>query len=412
MPRFLIIQLARFGDLLQTARLAASLALRGDVHFCVDQTLVPLAKYLYPQSVIHGVLAHATEELSPNDVLIGMHKTLSDIATYSFDGVYNLNHSAMNRVLGSFFPPEIQHGYRMAYGQALQDTWIQLTFRLALERRITPLNLMDFWAHFIPDPIAGQLVNPKAQPGGRGIGVVLAGRHARRSISPELLSLCVSALFERLGGPQIFLFGTKAERPVGRALARLLPAHMQDNIHNYAGKTSYIELAEALTGLDALLTPDTGTMHLAAHLGVPVEALFLSSAWAHETGPYGQGHRVWQAAPSCAPCTEHAHCDAVPCLTAFEPRWLMRAMLAENLEGLPPPPKDVRVLETCFDDFGIVFHDMVHKETKDTQTRAQLRLALQTHVHAGSSLHPEHLAPQIVANLYQEADWMLPNSTS
>ena len=36
--------------------------------------------------------------------------------------------------------------------------------------------------------------------------------------------------------------------------------------------------------LDVLLTPDTGIMHLAAHLGVPVFAFFLSSAWCHETG--------------------------------------------------------------------------------------------------------------------------------
>ena len=49
MPRQIVIQLARFGDILQTGRLLRALELEGETHLCVDQSLVPLARRLHPR---------------------------------------------------------------------------------------------------------------------------------------------------------------------------------------------------------------------------------------------------------------------------------------------------------------------------------------------------------------------------
>jgi len=50
-----------------------------------------------------------------------------------------------------------------------------------------------------------------------------------------------------------------------------------------------------------LLTNDTGTMHLAAHLGVPTVAIFGSTEPAL-TGPLGAGHTVIRHQVACSPC--------------------------------------------------------------------------------------------------------------
>jgi hypothetical protein len=40
---------------------------------------------------------------------------------------------------------------------------------------------------------------------------------------------------------------------------------------------------------------DTGPLHLAASVGTSAMGFYFSRARVHETGPYGQGHWVWQA---------------------------------------------------------------------------------------------------------------------
>lgn len=52
MSAFLVLQAARFGDLVQSKRLIRTLEQRGRVHLGVDAGLVPLARLLY-LSLIH-----------------------------------------------------------------------------------------------------------------------------------------------------------------------------------------------------------------------------------------------------------------------------------------------------------------------------------------------------------------------
>ena len=57
-----------------------------------------------------------------------------------------------------------------------------MAFRWMAERRRSPLNLADFWASLAPVPISPALVNPPAVPGGKGLGIVLAGQVRRRPV--------------------------------------------------------------------------------------------------------------------------------------------------------------------------------------------------------------------------------------
>jgi len=50
-----------------------------------------------------------------------------------------------------------------------------------------------------------------------------------------------------------------------------------------------------------LLTNDTGTMHLAALIGVPVVAVF-GSTEPRLTGPLGNGHIILRHHVECSPC--------------------------------------------------------------------------------------------------------------
>lgn len=324
MAVFLVLQAARFGDVVQTGRLLQGLAARGQVHLAVDENLVALARLLYPFARIHGLCLHGRDE---QGFLLKNTRVLAQWRHENFSAVYNCNFSGLTAAMCRIFEPEQVQGFRPAPGGIWRSPWARMAFRLSERRVLSSLNLVDFWAFFAPDPLPPQQLNPVAAPGGQGLGVVLAGRESRRSLPMPLLADVVRTAFSALGGPRVLLFGTAAEQPAARRLLRLLPAKMQDRVEDLSGKTGWPGLVDAVQGLDAIITPDTGTMHLAARLGVPVLAFFLSSALAHETGPYGQGHLVWQASRACAPCLETAPCPYdVACLEPFRGQEMLRSL--------------------------------------------------------------------------------------
>jgi ADP-heptose:LPS heptosyltransferase len=400
----LVIQLARFGDLVQTKRLVSCLQASGaTVHLLVDDSLAGLARIVYPDVRLHGLAAHARPDP------VRMRRTLDELSGLDFQAVYNLNFSGLTTCLTSLFDPAIVRGYRLEAGQAHKDPWAAMAFRWAGRRRLGGLNLVDFWAGFawpLNDP---RTVNPPAAPRGGGLGVVLAGRHARRSLPPDVLAPLVGAALAPLVGaalaglsrPTIVLLGSQAEHGAAKALLSSLPLKLQENTRDLTGRTDWPDLAEELSGLDRVLTPDTGTMHLAAHLGVPVTAFFLSSAWGHETGPYGLGHTIWQAAPECAPCLEAAACpQAMACLEPFRERGLMRLLGGKTAAT---PPAGLLGYTTDFDDLGVVQRPLAGQDP-DSQARERYRAFLARHLGLGPGGSP---APDLAEWLEADPDFML-----
>ena len=405
MTRSLVIQLARFGDLVQTKRLLLTLAGERDTHLCVDRSLAPLARLLYPQITVHSLAAHGG---SLNEVADFNHAALAALAAEKFNCVYNLNHSPLNRALARLFSVESAYGHYAAKGQALRSPWVDLAFRWTTQRRLSPVNLADFWAFLHPNPLPPHRINPIARPGGKGLGVVLAGREARRSLPAHILAPCVHAAFEGLGGPDIYLLGSQSERARARELTRHLSSAALDKVRNVCGKTDWAGLVETLAGLDCVLSPDTGAMHLAAHLGVPVQAFFLSSAWCHETGPYGAGHQVWQANMECLPCLESAPCALnARCLEAFaQPGFLSAFAGAFGKGGIGAhnfPPQMLH-LESAPDLLGGAWKILRGDDPHSAERNALRALIVE---YLGLAPCRERQAGAAAGRLYQEKDWML-----
>lgn len=119
------------------------------------------------------------------------------------------------------------------------------------------------------------------------------------------------------------LFGAPGEKEMGEKLAALLTGRHT----NLVGKTTLTTLIEALRQCRALLTNDTGTMHLAAALGVPTVSIF-GSTEPILTGPLGADHIVIRHHVPCSPCFKRecpfGHYD---CMTKIQPAQVGRAVL-------------------------------------------------------------------------------------
>ena len=92
------------------------------------------------------------------------------------------------------------------------------------------------------------------------------------------------------------IVGTAADSALAARIAEGL-----DNITDLTGKTSLDELMSTLCGLSGILTNDTGTMHLADFLGVPLVAIF-GSTEPVLTGPRGPRSTAIRHQVECSPC--------------------------------------------------------------------------------------------------------------
>ena len=121
----------------------------------------------------------------------------------------------------------------------------------------------------------------------------------------------------------VFIFGGKADAQVCGKIAGSLPQRVQ----NLAGKTSLAEMGGWFAQMDLVIANDTGPIHMAAAVGVPVLAIF-GPTDAKRTGPYGPAHRVVAAELGCRPCFRAAcpHGSA-ECLPLVKPDEVVEAAL-------------------------------------------------------------------------------------
>ena len=141
-----------------------------------------------------------------------------------------------------------------------------------------------------PAPAAGDSAKMK-------IGLCPGAEYGRaKRWLPERFAEAVNAVSKRREC-EWMLFGTTRDARVGGEIA----AKLEASFTNLIGKTTLAELIAALSECRLLLTNDTGTMHLAAFLGIPTVALFGSTEPAL-TGPLGPGNRVLRHHVECSPC--------------------------------------------------------------------------------------------------------------
>jgi len=94
------------------------------------------------------------------------------------------------------------------------------------------------------------------------------------------------------------LFGTDADEEIGKSIARTLDAtHCQNRI----GQTLLGDLIRELRDCHLLLTNDTGTMHLAAFLGIPTVSIF-GSTEPRRSAPLGPLNKILRHHVECSPC--------------------------------------------------------------------------------------------------------------
>jgi heptosyltransferase-1 len=114
-------------------------------------------------------------------------------------------------------------------------------------------------------------------------------------------------------GAAVVLVGGGGEEPLCDRIARGLPAA----VCNLAGQTSLLQLAAVIQQCDLFLSGDTGPLHLAAALGVPVVGVFTCTS-PIRSGPCGNGHRTLATRVACA-ASYRKRCRSLACMRELTP---------------------------------------------------------------------------------------------
>ncbi len=232
------------------------------------------------------------------------------------------------------------------------DMWATFLQGASAERLNCPFNIVDMFRavgkcatapalHGLAKPHATQLSavhallqehSPPKHEGCKGyVAFQLGASEKRRQWAVEHFAAVGAKLWQEQNLCPVLL-GSPAEQALGEAYAACMhtehpcavPAHPHINL---MGKTDITHLAAALCHCKLLITNDTGTMHLAAGLQIPVLSIFLATAQAFDTGPYMPQACCLEPALPCHPCAFHTPCvhqvhapeSPQPCLKSISP---------------------------------------------------------------------------------------------
>lgn len=98
-------------------------------------------------------------------------------------------------------------------------------------------------------------------------------------------------------GYQVWVVGSHRDREIGEEISRL----SEGLCVNLCGRTSLEEVVDLLSGAQLVVSNDSGLMHVAAALGVPLIALYGSSSPSF-TPPLSQQATVLKLDLPCSPC--------------------------------------------------------------------------------------------------------------
>lgn len=94
--------------------------------------------------------------------------------------------------------------------------------------------------------------------------------------------------------------------------AKSIEKYSKGKAISFAGKTTLKDLISVFKKSLFVITPDTGTMHLAVACGKRVVAIF-GPTNPVRTGPFGEGHLVIKSNESCSPCFKK-FCESNSCM--------------------------------------------------------------------------------------------------
>ena len=127
-------------------------------------------------------------------------------------------------------------------------------------------------------------------------------------------------------GWQVWLFGSANDADVADQIRQGLAEQSREHCFNLAGKTQLADAVDLMSLAAAVVTNDSGLMHIAAALGRPLVAVYGSSS-EQFTPPLSDQAKVLRTDIDCSPCFQR-ECPLghMKCLKDLPAEWVLNAL--------------------------------------------------------------------------------------
>ncbi len=339
--RILVVKAAGIGDLLLAVPALRALRARFP-EATIDLLVTPKCESLLQScSYVDHVFVIPTEGMQ-NKIVISEIKPLlqllRQLRSRQYDLLVNLYHLFSNRgafrfrlllqaVGAKFSIGRNTDGRGTFYDAWIDDSWEDPAFA---SRHEADLNLdvvrllgaedpgegLEFPVHEENRAALTEVLEQEGIRETRALRIVLnpGGDAVYKRWPAEYFARLADLLIEKTGA-EVLVVGGKKDRPV---IERVL-SQMERHAIDLTGKLTLPELAALFSTSDLMVTNDTGPMHLAVAVGIPVVALF-GPGKPGRYGPYGGAgrHHLLYHPVVCSPCTNF-ECRDRDCLWSIRP---------------------------------------------------------------------------------------------
>lgn len=295
--RILVIKLSSFGDIFHALPAVNNLkvALDARIDWVTQSEYVELVK-CFP--VVDDVIAFPRRELADKGLAF-----IRGLRSRRYDLVIDLQ-----GLLKSAVVARLARGVR-TIGPSFQREGARLFYdavagardknRHAVEENLDVVRYLGLPVL----PVAFPVVFPEPvidAPAPR-VAIVPVSRRENKNWPVEKFTRTAWALQQEFGA-SIFLFGSKSDEGVCESIrTELLERGDPETVVNLAGRTSLVEMGGYFAKMNLVVVNDSGPLHLAAALGIPLVTMFGPTDPAR-TGPYGGLQRVITTKVPCRPC--------------------------------------------------------------------------------------------------------------
>ncbi len=376
MQKILLLNLMRMGDILQMTTVIEALREnhpQAQIVLVLNETFLKVGQRIDVDEIIPFAVHPLGQLLHQEDSHFYAYGCLKEFlhavnALGPYDLVFNLTPSPAAASLSSLISHTMRRGMWIEKDGSFMaiDPWSTYLVSMMSNRKTNSFHLVDIWMrsvdqhgprslhmHLYPEDIrkAEEILIEEGINLDKDllIGFQVSASQKEKCWSEKEFIRLGQALKQGLNARVIF-FGVAAERSLCDDICTHIPGSI-----NLAGKTGLGDLAAVLQRCKLLITNDTGTQHVAAAVGTQVIVISVGPVFFRETGPYGEGHFVFQAKPPCAPCAFNISCLNPVCKEMVRSEHIYNGVvhLLRGKEGTPQGlPAEVACYRSGFDETG------------------------------------------------------------
>lgn len=362
-----IIQLTRFGDLLQTAQAVEELKRN---HPGYRVVLIARTQFSKPldfilKNIFDKTYHLDTRKIFDNSEVVGVSSALdhlnsfiNEIASERIEILINLSFSKSSAYLSSLIKSQHKIGMYFDFNNKLQinDKWSQFVFSTVMRGPLNPYSLVDLFKNII-----GLKTHDNAHPAtssSRQNTIIIHpfASIERKSWRSEKWVEIIYRVLKENEHYQIQIVGAKNEILKAQLITdNPILKTFGHRIQNLTGKTTLAELSSELKKAKLFIGHDSMVGHLAAFNHTTSLTISLGSVRPYETTPYQEN--AYNIAPrtKCFPCFPSDSCSFTQCHHDI-PYQIVSSAVKELLEHKEIKPERMKNTISSFHMSSVNFY--------------------------------------------------------